>query len=246
MNIDATTWQVAGILFIATIGRSTFGFGEALLAVPLLALLIPVKVAVAVAALISTMVALIIVAQDWKHIEHRSAGLLLASTVFGIPLGLLLVKEVAEPVVKGVLALVILAFAVFSLVNRTSAELKDDRLAWAFGFAAGILGGAYAINGPPLVVYGALRRWSPTRFRATLQGYFLPGSALVVVGYWVGGLLNLSVLRYFLVSLPAVLVAILVGTAINRRLDAQRFRASLNVVLVIVGIALLAQAVYRG
>lgn len=246
MNIDPTTLRVAGILFIATVGRSTFGFGEALFAVPLLALLIPVKVAVAVAALISTMVALIIVAQDWKHIETRSASWLLISTVFGIPLGLLLVKTVAEPVVKGVLAVVILLFALYSLVNRKPGELKDDRLAWAFGFAAGILGGAYAINGPPLVLYGSLRRWPPTRFRATLQGYFLPGSALVVIGYWIGGMFSMSVVRYFLVSLPAVLLAILIGTAINRRFDARRFQASVNVVLVIVGIVLLAQAAYHG
>ena len=246
MNMDPKTWEVALILFLATVGRSTFGFGEALLAVPLLALLIPVKVAVVVAALISTMVALIIVAQDWKHIETRSASWLIISTVFGIPLGLLLVKMVSEPLVKGVLAVVILAFAVYSLMNRKGRELKDDRLAWAFGFAAGILGGAYAINGPPLVVYGAMRRWSPTRFRATLQGYFLPGSALVVVGYWLGGLLNFAVVRYFVVSLPFVLVAIVLGTTINRRMDAQRFRGAVNVVLAFVGVLLLVQAVYHG
>ena len=41
-----------------------------------------------------------------------------------------------------------------------------------FGFFAGILGGAYNTNGPPVVIYGSLRKWSPATFRATLQGYF--------------------------------------------------------------------------
>lgn len=245
MTFDPKSWEVAAILFLATTGRSTFGFGEALFAVPLLALLIPIQVAVAVAALTSITVALIIVAQDWQHIEYRSAGRLLIATVFGIPLGLLLVKMVSEPVVKAVLAVVILLFALYSLTNRHAGELKDDCFAWVFGFAAGILGGAYAINGPPLVVYGSLRRWPPTRFRATLQGYFLPGSALVVAGYWIAGLLSVVVIRYFLVSLPAVLAAILIGNGINRRLDAARFRLVLNVVLVIVAMMLLLQAVYH-
>jgi hypothetical protein len=43
-------------------------------------------------------------------------------------------------------------------------ELQDDRLAWLFGFAAGVLGEAYGMNGPPLVVYGALR--SPLKVTA--------------------------------------------------------------------------------
>jgi hypothetical protein len=54
--------------------------------------------------------------------------------------------------------------------------LEDDRLAWLFRFEAGVLGGAYGMNGPPAVDYRALRRCSPQRFRATLQGSFLPAS----------------------------------------------------------------------
>jgi hypothetical protein len=38
-------------------------------------------------------------------------------------------------------------------------------------------------SGPlPLVVYGSLRGWPPERFRATLQGYFLPASLLGLAG----------------------------------------------------------------
>ncbi len=40
------------------------------------------------------------------------------------------------------------------------------------------------MNGPPLVVYGGMRRWSPQHFRATLQGYFLPASVIGMAGYW--------------------------------------------------------------
>lgn len=37
---------ILAIVFIATLVRSTFGFGESLVAVPLLALVIPIEVAV--------------------------------------------------------------------------------------------------------------------------------------------------------------------------------------------------------
>jgi uncharacterized protein len=245
MNTDAAVFQVSAVLFFATLIRSSFGFGEALFAVPILALIIPIHVAVPLAALVSITVALVVVLQDWREVHARSAGSLLLSTLFGIPLGLWLLKSVAEPVVKTVLAVVILAFAAYSLANRKPHELKDDRLAWLFGFSAGVLGGAYSMNGPPLVMYGTLRRWSPVHFRATLQGYFLPASAVVVFGYWLTGLLTAAVGRFYLLSLPLVLVAIFIGRVINRGMDSRRFTFVLHIALALIGIALLLEA-WRG
>ncbi len=57
MTADHTTLPVLGVLFLATLIRSAFGFGEALVAVPLLALVIPVEVAAPVAVLVSVTVA---------------------------------------------------------------------------------------------------------------------------------------------------------------------------------------------
>ena len=65
---------ISAVLFVATLIRSAFGFGEALIAVPLLAFLVPVKVAAPVAVLVSITVALIIVLQDWRDIHVRSAA----------------------------------------------------------------------------------------------------------------------------------------------------------------------------
>jgi uncharacterized membrane protein YfcA len=238
-----STVQVPAVLFLATVIRSAFGFGEALIAVPLLALILPVEVAAPVAVLVSITVAAVVVAQDWREIHMGSAGWLVLSTLFGIPLGLLILKTVPESVVKGILALVIMAFSAYSLVSRHRRQLKNDRLAWLFGFGAGILGGAYGMNGPPLVVFGALRGWSPANFRATLQGYFLPASILGMAGYWLAGLWTPAVNHYYLLSLPAALVAIFLGRLINRRLDGQRFLLYVHWGLIAIGAVLLWQAV---
>ena len=55
-------------MFIAALIRSAFGFGEALLAVPLLALCIPLEVAAPLAVLASITIAAIVVGQDWRKI----------------------------------------------------------------------------------------------------------------------------------------------------------------------------------
>lgn len=239
MITDWTTIQVVAVFFLATFIRSAFGFGEALIAVPLLAFIMPVEVAAPVAVLVSITIAGVVVAQDWRKVHLRSAWWLFFSTLFGIPLGLFLLISVPEQIVKAILAVVIVAFSTYSLIRRRQFELKNDRLAWIFGLTAGILGGAYGVNGPPLVIYGALRGWSPQHFRATLQGYFLPASVVGMVGYWLTGLWIPAVTHYYLMALPSVLVAIFLGRVINQRMNGHSFLLYVHIGLIVVGAMLL-------
>jgi len=98
------------------------------------------------------------------------------------------------------------------------------------------------MNGPPLAIYGSLRRWSPEHFRATLQAYFLPASIAGMGGYWLGGLWTPAVNRFYLVSLPGVIVAIFLGRAINRRMHNRRFISYVHLGLIVIGTILLIKA----
>jgi len=242
MAADWTILPVLAVVFLATLIRSAFGFGEALVAVPLLAFLMPVEEAAPLATLFSITVAAVILAFDWRKIHFRSAGWLVISTLFGIPVGLYLLTALPETTVKLILAFVIIGFSSYCLANRSPYQLRDDRWAWIFGFGAGVLGGAYGMNGPPLVIYGSLRHWSPEQFRATLQGYFLPASLLGMSGYWLTGLWTPTVTRNYLWALPLALLAIFLGGAINRRLTGRAFLRYIHVGLLLIGALLLFQA----
>ena len=242
--MSATTIQVLAVLFLATFIRSALGFGEALVAVPLLALVMPVQVAAPLSVLVSITVAVVVVIQDWHNVHVRSAGWLVLSTLFGIPVGLLVLKTVSESIVKAILGTVIIAFALYSLAGRKPGELTNDRLAPFFGFAAGILGGAYGMNGPPLVVYGVLRRWQPAQFRATLQGYFLIASIVGMAGYALTGLWTRTVSHYFLLSLPLAIIAIFLGHFAHRRLSSSGFLVCVHIGLALIGALLLRQALH--
>jgi uncharacterized protein len=242
--VNGTTVAILAVLFFATFIRSALGFGEALVAVPLLALLLPVQVAAPLAVLVSITVALIVVIQDWRNVHVRSAGWLVASTLFGIPLGLLMLKTVSESIVKSILGSVIIVFALYSLAGRKP-KLDGDRLAPVFGFTAGILGGAYGMNGPPLVIYGLLRRWQPAKFRATLQGYFLIASMVGMAGYALTGLWTRTVSTYFALSFPLALLAIYLGHVLHHRMSSARFLLAVNLGLVVIGVLLLKQGLFR-
>ena len=141
MAVDWTIVSVLAVIFLATVVRSAFGFGEALIAVPLLALLFPVEEAVPLATLISITVAGIVPVAGLEKSAFPNCPGIVLSTLLGIPLGLLLLTAVEETVVKAILAVSIIGFAWYCLVGRGKLELQRDKWAWVFGFVAGIFGG---------------------------------------------------------------------------------------------------------
>ncbi len=169
---------------------------------------------------------------------------MILSSLVGIPIGLLLLAKGNDHAVRAILGAVIIGFSIFSLAGKIKVHLARDHWLWLLGsgFCSGILGGAYGMNGPPLAVYGALRRWPPQHFRATLQGYFLPVSCAGLIGYAAVGLWTPLLLKYFLASLPGTLVAIFIGRGWNDRLRSPGFFRFVYVGLIVIGSILLVQA----
>ena len=147
-----------------------------------------------------------------------------------MPVGLTVLIRVDARLVKAALAIIIVAFSAYSSPGTTKLELKNDSRLWLVGcgFSGSILGGAYGMNGPPLVVRGAMRRWSARHFRATLQGYLLPASPHQhgrLLARWSLG----AVCDALLLVVAALMVgAIFLGRALNRRLAAETFLSALT------------------
>ncbi len=232
------------ISFIATLVRSTFGFGESMIAVPLFLWIVPAKVAVPLAALLSVSVALIVVLQDHKEIYFNSAKWLVLYAALGIPIGLLLLVYGNEHIIVTGLGLFLVAYSLYSMRFKSILHLQEDNkwLLFICGFLSGVFGGAYSINGPALVVYGNLRRWPAKAFRATLQAYFLPASLLGIIGFWWGGLIGQDLLAYYGYALLGALPAIFLGRYFNSRLKDGAFFNYVYAGLIVVGLLL----IYRG
>ncbi len=236
MNFTLLFTLVLLIIFISTLIRSAFGFGNALVAMPLLVLLLSVKTAAPLVALVGIISALVMLLREWRELDIKAAIYLILSTLAGIPLGLFFLKSSPEHIVRMILGLVLIGFGLYNLFGLRLPTLRKGYLVFPFGFFAGILGGAYNTSGPPVVIYGVMRGWSKEKFRATLQGYFLISSALVVVGHGISRLWTRSVLIYFLASIPVVVLADLLGNWIVHKIQGEKFNRAVNLFLVVVGI----------
>jgi uncharacterized membrane protein YfcA len=243
-------YSIPGVLvisFMASLIRSTFGFGESLIAVPLFSLFLPIEVAVPLSVLLSVIIALIVVVQDHKSIHLSSAKWLIVFALPGIPLGVVILLYGSELLVKLGLGALVILYSLYALLGKKSLGLRNDSMLWLFicGFLSGVFGGAYGINGPPLVVYGNMRRWSARHFRATLQAYFLPASLIGMIGYFLKGLLSVAVLNYFLISLPAIIPAIFLGRHFNHKLKNDSFFTYIYCGLIAIGVFLIATVLVK-
>lgn len=233
---------ILSILFFSTLIRSTFGFGDALIAMPLLSIFLDIQFVTPLVAIVAFTIAIYIVIKDFSRIEFKNIWRLIISSIVGIPVGLYYLKGINEELVKIVLGLLIVVFASYNLLKPEVLRLTRSIWAYVFGFFAGIIGAAYNTNGPIIVIYGTTQKWNPIEFRATLQGYFLTTGVFVVVGHFLAGNFKTDVLTTYLYALPVVLISILIGTFLNKKIKTQSFIKLVYAFLLLIGVVLLTKS----
>ena len=239
MDITTTNLIVMGILFLSTFIRSALGFGDALIAMPLLAMAVGLQVATPLTAMGATTIAITILIRAWKKVDLKAAWRLVLSTWIGIPIGIYFLTAAPEIIVKSLLGIIITGFGLYNLIIPNLPKLKIENWAYPTGIIAGILGGAYNTNGPPVVIYGLLRRWDPEKFRATLQGYFLPTGLVILISHGLAGMWTAQVVTFYLYSLPVILGAVLIGGLVNKLIPPGKFDKIIYGFLVLIGILLI-------
>ena len=229
---DPGTWAaVAAIVAGAAIAQGLSGFGFSLVSIPLLALVVPVKAAIVGGAVLGLVQSGQIVARDHHHVEWRSAAVLVAAAITGMPVGLFVITRVDAEPLQVVIALTVLVFT--GLLWRRVRLPTDSLPAEAgVGFTSGVLSTSTGMSGPPLVIALQARGVAPSAFRATLATVFVCGSAISLLLFWTRGLVTDDALRVAAAGLPGLVVGILVGELAFRRVDHERFRRIVLALLV--------------
>ncbi|QNN53917.1 sulfite exporter TauE/SafE family protein [Nocardioides mesophilus] len=232
------------IVFVGALTRATFGFGEALVAMPLLALLpIGLPTAASLIAIVSLTLAVIGIVGGSGQVDRKVLLRLCLGAVLGVPLGVALVLLVPERAVAAALGCFLVGYGWYAATSHRPAGTAPLEVAWPVGVVAGGLGSAYGFHGIPVVVYGTRRGWSPAMFRETLHVFFLVAGVLVVSGQAIGGLWSDELPLLVAVSLPVVGLAALLGRALHARIPVDRFQRSVHLLVLVLGVVLLTRAV---
>jgi len=126
-------------------------------------------------------------------------------------------------------------------VEDESTEFLQSRTAAILlGSAAGVFGGAFDVQGPPLCVYGDAKGWSPAKFRNTVLAVVCLNSAFVVaIDFFEGALGDFYYSYFCLTSLPGVLLGVVAGQYASERIDPVLFKNLVLIMCLGLGIQLL-------
>lgn len=237
--LDTTSLFILLAVFLGCFTQSLTGFGVALVMMAVLPSLVGLKVATPLVALTAIVLETVMLIRYRGALQFRSILGLLVSSLIAIPVGIFYFRRLDEGVALSVLGFVLTAYALYALIGFRLPALSHPAWAWGFGFTGGLLGGAYNTSGPPVVVYGNCRRWSPQEFKSNLSGYFLVNSIMVVSTHWLGGNFTPQVMSRFLLALPALFLGFLLGQSMDRWLNPELFRKVVLVLLVVLGVRLM-------
>jgi uncharacterized membrane protein YfcA len=227
------------ITFFAFLILSLTGFAQALLAMPLLIPLIGLSNAAPLVALLTLVATLLLLVRYYQHIRLRTVWRYALASVVGIPVGVHLLDYIDGKTGMVALAVVVIGYSLYSLLNLHLPHLKNDIWAYGFGFLTGVLSGAYNTGGPPAVIYATAVRWKPDEFRGNMRGISLLNSVIVVATHAVSGNLTPQVWGYFAYTLPALLIGTALGMLLVPRIPAPVFQKLVLVLLLVLGIQLL-------
>lgn len=233
---------VAGTACLAAFAQGVTGFGSALVAMPLLALILDVRTAAALVALLSLAVNLALLWPARRDLPWRRVSPLLAGSLVGVPVGVLFLAGADPLLARALLGAVLIAASAALLGTR---GLRIGPGAWpalAAGAFAGLLGGAFNANGPVAALYAAARGWEKRETHAALQLYFLASGIAVAALHGAAGITDRRVLLAAASALPALALGSLAGWAVHRRVSEDRYRRLLLLTLLGAGAVLLATA----
>lgn len=227
------------VMAAAGLVQAVSGFGSALVAMPILAQLLGTRTASPVFALAAIIGEAVMILRYRRSLTIASVWRLMISTVIAIPIGIFGAPFLDERLLLFLLGLLVFAFAVYALTTPNVPRLRDPRWGFVFGFASGLLSGAFNTGGPPYVIYGTTQGWVPKEFKANLQGVFIAGSLTLIISHFVKGNLTREVTDLALFAIPALLAGIWLGFSLDRHVDPVLFRKGIQVLLLILGLTLM-------
>lgn len=245
LTTPETLWVVLIVMF-ALFTRAAFGFGDGVIAVPLLSLMMDLSEAVPLVLFLSTIMSFVALWKERQHVQFGSLKRTAVMALLGFPLGVALLGLGNDDIVKALLGVVLIALAFWNLSPAKKIRLRASGWSYVFGLAAGILGGAYAFRGIVFSIYGGLRGWSPSQFKATIHSFYLVSGILIPFAYVGAGLVTPRVLGSFIVLLPLAFAATLLGAWSTGRLHPEVFRKTIWSLLSILGAIFVLQFLLQG
>lgn len=230
------------VLVLAYAVRGTTGFGGQAIAVPLIALILPLQTVVP-AVTVLTALSSFAYWREWRKVAWGEIARLLPFTLIGVLAGLYVFQRVDPRTLTKSFGVFVILYALFSMrrARAASAPPRHARLIGSMmSTISGTLGAIFgAAAGPLYVIYFSLLNYEKEVFRATVTTILWFQAAARVVGYARLGLYDQTVLLLIAAGFPMMLIGARLGGFMAGRIEQRLFNRCVAALLLLSGVALL-------
>ncbi|MEE6282904.1 sulfite exporter TauE/SafE family protein [Georgenia sp. MJ170] len=223
---------------MGTVVQGSLGFGMGLIAIPVLALLVPQHLPQTLV-LVALPLSLFMLWHERSAVRVRTMPWLLIGRVLGVAPAVVVLLVIPVRILQIFFALTTLAAVAIMATRRASFRITP-RTQFVAGTASGFIGTAAGLGGPPVALLYASQ--TGRELRATLALITVVGNIAAVVGYAFGGRLTPIDLTLALIFLIPTGVGLVVGIAVRGHLDGRRLRPAVMTVIAISAVVLLGTA----
>lgn len=243
MALDLILYASA-VLLGAYFIRGISGFGSGLVAVPLLALKLPLTFVVPLVLLTDFSASATLGGLNFKQVAWAEIKRLFPPGLIGVAAGTLLLVSLPKMPMLIALGSFVILFALRNLLLAGRAPRPVSTLwAWPAALTGGTVGALFGTGGPPYVIYLSHRLADKGKLRATFSGlFFIEGLARIVAFLISGLLLDIHLLWAYLAALPIALSALWAGSHVHTRLTNQQMLTLISLILLGSGLSLYLKA----
>jgi uncharacterized membrane protein YfcA len=215
---------VFATVFLAGFLRGFTGFGFALAAVPVITLFVEPAAVVPAIPIVAMAAGAEQLRRAWKSANWHALRRLLIGAILGTPPGVIALAYLPADAMRVMIGLV-LFFAVLALWRGYRFKQRPPTHAQlGIGFASGLLNGATAMGGPPVILFFLASPEGVAIGRASLLVYFFFVSAWSILSQSLAGLIDLKVVVLALLMIPVMAVGNVIGDRLFNRTKAATYR----------------------
>jgi uncharacterized membrane protein YfcA len=219
----------------AAVLRAFTGFGFGLAAVPVFALLMPPTQAVVLSSCLTFAVSLLSVRTYWGVYPARSLSPMLVMALGGTAVGVLLLESLEVRQFQLWVGIAVILTCLVLTRYRPRRREPAAGIGVATGLLSGVLNGAFAIPGPPVIIYAMATQSDPGMSRSLLMTFFLFSAAMALVFYAIAGFFAPATPWLFALAFPAMLLGDRLGHYLFQRFASRLYRRVALFVLLLVG-----------
>lgn len=227
----------AAAVFLAGLTYGLTGFGFALVATPILAVLLSPRTAVPAVLLMSMANGLLLLMATWRDVQPRRILPLALAGIAATPAGAYFLAWGSPQVLKWFIGAVITLFALAFLFGFQRPVRQEGPASVPVGLVSGFLNGSTGMSGPPVILFFTNQGLEQRAFRANLVAYFMALNVVTLPLYAYHGLITRQVGLYALAALPALALGTWAGLRLTGRVNPRLFRIITLLLVLMAGIS---------